>query len=116
FNIDGRALEIGAGLKHELSDSLDFVGTLSYVDAEIKMGGFKADDDGLGLGAGIRSRVSRSFEVGAMLNWVDYDEAGSDTGFDLLGRYFFKDTMAITFGAEFKDDVDVLRFGFRTEF
>lgn len=116
FGIDGRALEIGAGLNHDLSDAVDFVGTLSYVDAELEVGGFSADDDGLALGAGVRSRLSSSFEVSAMLNWVDYDEAGSDTGFDLLGRYFFKDTMAITFGAEFQDNVDVMRFGFRAEF
>ena len=116
FGIDGRALELGAGLNHELSDSIDFVGTLSYVDAKLEFAGLSADDDGLALGGGIRSRVSDSFEISAMLNWVDYDEAGSDTGFDLLGRYFFKDTMAITFGAEFKDNVDVMRFGFRAEF
>lgn|SRR5690606_20188471 len=116
FGIDGRALEFGAGLSHGLSDSVDFVGTVSYVDAELDFGGFSADDDGLALGAGIRSRLSNSFEVSAMLNWVDYDEAGSDTGLDLLGRYFFNRTMALTFGAEFRDDVDVLRFGFRSEF
>src|SRR5690606_40489543 len=96
---DGRARELGAGLKHALSDSLDFVGTLSFTDAEIE----SFEDDGLGLGAGIRSRLNGSFEVSAMLNWVDFDN-GSDMGLDLLGRYFFKDTMAITFGTEFRDD------------
>jgi hypothetical protein len=116
FGIDGTSIEFGAGLNHELSTDLDFVGTLSYVDTELEFGGFSADDDGLALGGGVRSRLSDSFELSAMLNWVDYDSAGSDTGFGLLGRYFFKNTMAISFGADFADNVDVLRFGFRSEF
>lgn len=116
FGIDGTALELGAGLNHELSTALDLVGTLSYVDTELEANGFSADDDGLALGGGVRSRLSDSFEIGAMLRWVDYDNAGSDTGVDLFGRFFFKDTMAISFGTELNDNVDVLRLGFRSEF
>src|SRR5688572_10975627 len=80
FGIDGRSLEIGAGYTHGFNDKLDFVCTLSYVDAEVKLGNVTADDGGLALGGGIRSRVAQSVELDAGLKLVDFDNAGSDTG------------------------------------
>ena len=116
FGIDGRSLEVGAGITHGFSDTLDFVGTLSYLDAEVKAGNVTADDDGLALGGGIRSRVGNSFEVDAMLKYVDFDESGSDTGFLVGGRYYFNDSMALGASADFNDNADTLRVGFRWEF
>ena len=116
FGIDGRSLEIGGGWSHEISDSLDFVGTLSYVDAELKAGNVTADDDGLALGGGIRTLIGESFQVDAGLKYVDFDESGSDTGFSLGGRYYFNDSMAVGASADFNDNADTLRVGFRWEF
>jgi len=70
FGIDGRTLELGAGWSHGFSDKLDFVGTLSMVDAELEQGGFTASDDGLAIGGGIRSRLGESFELEAGLKYV----------------------------------------------
>ncbi len=116
FGIDGRSLELGAGLTHGFSDTLDFVGTLSYVDAEVKAGNATADDDGLALGGGIRALVGESFQVDAGLKLVDFDNAGSDTGVSVGGRYYFNDSMALGASADFNDNADTLRFGFRWEF
>ena len=116
FGIDGRSLELGAGLTHGFSDTLDFVGTLSYVDAEVKAGNVTADDDGLALGGGIRTLVGESFQIDAGLKYVDFDESGSDTGLSVGGRYYFNDSMALGASADFNDDADTLRIGFRWEF
>jgi hypothetical protein len=116
FNIDGRELELGAGLHHPLGETVDFVATLSYIDGEIDAGIFSIDDDGLGVTAGIRARLADSFEVDASIRVVDFDDSGSDTGFSFGGRWYFTDTMAITGSADFFDNVDVLRIGFRAEF
>jgi hypothetical protein len=116
FGIDGRSLEIGGGWSHSASDKLDFVGTLSYVDAELKQGSFTADDDGLALGGGIRTRLGDSFELDAGLKYVDFDQAGSDTGFNVGGHYYFNDSMALGATADFNDNADTLRVGFRWEF
>lgn len=116
FGIDGNALELGAGLHHELSRNLDFVGTLSYLDQEVKAGGFSADDNGLGIGGGIRTWLGTKFQLDAMLKWVDFDEAGSDTGVSVDGRFYFKKTLALSFGTNMTDDVNTLRVGFRAEF
>jgi hypothetical protein len=116
YGIDGTQIELGGGYNHELSPDLDFVGTVSYVDAEVEFAGFSADDDGLALGGGIRSRLGESFEVDAMLNWIDFDEAGSDTGVSATGRYYFNQKMALFFGMDMNDNADTMRIGFRAEF
>jgi opacity protein-like surface antigen len=114
--VDGRVIEVGAGLAHDFSDKLDFVASLSFVDAEVKSGNFTADDDGLALGGGIRSRVADSVEIDAGLKYVDFDNAGGDTGLSVGGRYYFKNSMAVGASADFNDNADTLRIGFRWEF
>jgi hypothetical protein len=114
-DVDGSELELGAGLHHPLNETLDFVATLSYIDAEVEWRNFSADEDGLGLGGGIRARVAESFEIDASLKLVDFD-SGSDTGFSFGGRWYFHDMMAITAAADFFDNADTLRIGFRAEF
>jgi hypothetical protein len=109
---DGETLEVGAGWSHGFSDTLDFVGTLSLVDAEVE----SFSDDGLALGGGIRSRLGESFELDAGLKYVDLDESGSDTGIIVGGRYYFNDSMALGASLDSYDDADTLRLGFRWEF
>jgi hypothetical protein len=115
FGIDGRTLEIGAGWSHGFSDKLDFVGTLSMVDAELEAGGVTASDDAIALGGGIRSRLGDSFELEAGLKYVDFD-SGSDTGISVGGRYYFNDSMALGASMDSNDNADTLRLGFRWEF
>lgn len=115
--IDGEMFEFGAGYRYGLSSDLDFVATASYVNAEIGVGGLgSVDDDGLGLGGGVRARIAGSFQVEAMLTYVNMDNGGSDTGVDLLGRYYFNDRYAFTLATTFDDNVDTLSLGFRAEF
>jgi hypothetical protein len=116
FGIDGSAYELGVGLHHALGRNLDFVGTASYVQAEIEAGGFSVDDDGLALGGGIRARLADSFELDAMLKWVDMDDSGSDTGIELRGRYYLSKRFAVLLATDIDDDVDTLSLGFRAEF
>jgi opacity protein-like surface antigen len=116
FGVDGRALELGAGYTHNLSDKLDLVGTLSFVDTELKSGNATIDDDGLALGGGVRGRVNDSVELEAGLKYIDFDNSGSDTGLTFGGRYYFNPSMALGASADFNDNVDTLRLGFRWEF
>lgn len=116
FGIDGRSFEVGAGFNHELKADFDFVATVSYVDAKVRLGNFSVDDDGFALGAGLRSRVGRSFEVEGGIRYIDLDQSGSDTGFVLGGRYYFNQTFAISAGTDLNDNADTFRLGFRAEF
>jgi opacity protein-like surface antigen len=116
FGIDGRLLEIGAGLHHPLSATMDFVGTLSYLDTELNAGNLSADDSGLTVGGGIRARVADAVEIDASLKLIDFDDSGSDTGVTLGGRYYFSEKMAVGVGIDLSDNADTLRIGFRGEF
>ena len=111
FGIDGRTLELGGGWNHGFSDTLDFVGTLSYLDADFE----GTSDDGLAIGGGIRSRLGDSFEVEAGLKYVDFD-SDSDTGLQLGARYYFNDSMALGASIDDNDNFDTFRLGFRWEF
>ena len=114
--IDGQAYEFGAGFRHALSNSLDLVANAGYAHAEVDVQGFGFDDDGLTLGGGIRAQLASSLQVEAIIRYVNFDEAGSDTGLDLSGRYYFNDRYAFTLATSFDDNVDTLSFGFRAEF
>lgn len=119
-SVDGTAYELGIGYHHSFSTTLDFVGTLSFVEEEVNVSvpgfGVGIDQDGFALGGGVRARLADSFEVGAMLMWEDMDLSGSDTGIELLGRYFFTDRFAFTLATDLDDDFDTMTFGFRAQF
>ena len=116
FGIDGRMLEVGGGWFHPLDTDLDFIATASWVDSEIEANGLTADDSGIALGAGVRARLGDAFQVEAVLDWVDYDNSGSDTGLRLRGRYYLSDRFAIGVETDFDDGADTLRLGIRAEF
>jgi len=116
FGVSGTTYSFGAGFRHGLSNSLDLVGTASYVHAQLDGIGGSFDDDGLGLGGGIRAQLAPAFQFEAMLHYVDLDDSGSNTGLDLLGRYYFSDRYAFTLATSLDDEVDTLSFGFRAEF
>jgi opacity protein-like surface antigen len=115
FGVDGRQYELGAGFHHAINSTLDFVGTLSYLDAKVSAGSFSESDDGFGLGGGIRARLGKDFELDAGLKYVDFG-SGSDTGLHVSGRWYFKKAMALSFGTDSTDNADVWHVGFRAEF
>lgn len=116
FGIDGRYYELGAGLHHSLSETVDFVATLTYFDSELDNGVNSADDDGLGIGGGIRAELSPDWQVDAGIKLVDTDASGTDSVLAFGGRYYLRENMAISAAADFGDDADSLKIGFRYEF
>ncbi len=118
LGIDGSTAEFGVGIHRSYSSTLDFIGTASFVQQEIKLVGVGVaiDEDGVALGGGIRARISDDFEVDASLQYVDLDQSGSDTRMKLRGRYYFTDRFAFSLETEFDDNIDTLSLGFRAEF
>jgi hypothetical protein len=116
FGVDGHQYELGAGFHHAISSTVDFVGTLSYLDSKVSAGSVSASDNGFGLGGGVRARLGKEFELDAGLKYVDFDKGGSDTGLHANGRWYFKKQMALSFGIDSTDNADVWSVGFRAEF
>lgn len=89
FGVDGSVLALGAGFHTRISDDLDFVADLSYIDTEVG----NSSDNGYGINAGVRARVSDDFEVEGGVSYVDLDN--SDTGLRIAGRYYFTGRFAV---------------------
>lgn len=116
FGLDGEVMTIGGGYFHNLDEDLDFVATLSLVDAEVSFGSFSGDDDALALGGGIRARLSDVIEVDAMLEYMDWDNSDNETSALIRGRYYFSDGLAAQLGVRIGGEIETLSIGIRGEF
>ena len=118
-DFDINQLAVGGGMHHSLSPTIDFVGTLAFVDAEFEvaipgLGSVGISESGFGIGAGLRGAMGSSFEWEAGIDYVDAGGSGTSLGVD--GRYYFTDTFAAGAGVSFDDDVTIFAVGMRVEF
>ena len=104
IEVDVDTLSLGAGWHTPLSEQMDFFTTLSYEYVELSALGQSEDDSGIGLGAGLRFQASEAIELNAVINHVDLDESGSDTGFGLAMLYGVTDSLDIGITGDWGDD------------
>lgn len=116
FNVDLNQWSVGLGGHMPLADNLDLVGTLSYVDAELETGFGDIDDDGYGATVGLRAALTPEIELEGGISYVDLDDAGDDTTFNLGARYYFTPEFAVGAGVSTGDDVTSWNVGVRFEF
>lgn len=116
FDIDLSALEIGAGYMVPVNSSTDLVARVSYIDGEVDTPFGDADDSGFGLSSGFRHLFSPQIEGRAFINYVDLDDSGSETSFELAGDYFINDQFSAGLGLEFGDDATSISIGARYYF
>lgn len=116
FGVDLDQWAIGVGGHLPISETIDLVGSVSYVDAEVDTRFGDADDDGYGASIGIRARVADNVELEGGINYVDLDTAGDETSFGFGGRYYFTEAFALGAGVELGDDVTGWNVGVRYEF
>lgn len=114
--VDVSAFEVGGGYSVPLNSGADLVARLSYIDGEIDAGAFDADDSGFGFQAGFRNMFLPQVEGRAFINYVDLDESGSETSFELAGDYFLNDEIALGASLELGDDVTTWTLGARWYF
>ena len=116
FGVDLNILELAAGYHTPLSDQLDLTAQLGYVDAEVESGLGSADDDGFMIGAGVRGALSDSVELNGGIDYIDFDQGGSETR--ASAGFLFSLTEALTVGAEasFWDDINVYQLNLRFDF
>lgn len=117
--LDGADIDqfaVGFGGHYGLTDAMDLVGRIGYVDAEVSAGGFSVSVDGYLVSAGLRGRVGDAFELEGRADYTDLGNNGDDTALVIAGRYFFTDQFAL--GAEFStsDDADAYLVGVRWSF
>ncbi|MEZ5557529.1 MAG: outer membrane beta-barrel protein [Pseudomonadales bacterium] len=115
-NIDYDQFQLGLGGHWPITEVLDVVGTVSYVDAELDAGPANADDSGFGLGLGLRGRLTDVVELEGGINYYDLDDAGDDTQFNVGGRYYFTPAFAVGAGVQMGDDFTTWKISARYEF
>ena len=116
FGIDVDQWSVGIGGHIPISDGIDLIGTLSYIDAEVdtRFGSF--DDSGYGLSVGVRARITDNVELEGGINYVDLDDVGDDTTFGVGGRYYFTPEFALGAGFAVGSDASAWSIGVRYEF
>lgn len=115
FNVDSSLLEVGGGGHWPLSDKVDLIGKVGIVKADVDLGPFNDDDDGLLLGARVRGVVAPKFELEGGFDYRNID-IGDETTIVLEGRYFFVDTLAGGLSVSIGDDVTSLGLNVRLTF
>lgn len=120
-NVGYSTLAAGAGMNFDISETVDFVGQLAYVDAEVDVsvpgfGSASEDESGYGLGVGVRGMVTEDFELNAWVNYVDLGDDASDTAFSFGGVYSFTPVFALQAVFSFGDDVNSFGVGARLSF
>ena len=116
FGVDLNILELAVGYHTPLSDQLDLTAQLGYVDAEVESGLGSADDDGFMIGAGVRGALSDSVELNGGIDYIDFDQGGSETRSS--AGFLFSLTEALTVGAAASswDDINVYQLNLRFDF
>lgn len=117
LDVERTSLDIGIGYNTPISETVDLVGTLSYVSQEFDAPGQTSiDDNGYGLGLGLRAVLSESIEVNGGLEYIDLNDFGDDTAFVAGLRYHLNDMVSFGLGGQWADDTDTYlidgRFGF----
>jgi hypothetical protein len=114
FNIDGTETEFGVGWHNPLSDRVDLIAEVSYVNFDLDSGFGSADDDGFGLGVGVRALATPQIQVEAGIAYVDLDD--SDTAVGFAGRYYFQENLAVGLGVSISDNATGWTLSVRAEF
>jgi hypothetical protein len=108
---DYSQMRLGGGINYPVSETVDLVGQVSWVNLEIE----DFDEDGLGLFGGVRAMLTPKFELNGGVSYVDIDDS-DDTALEVGGVYSFTDMFAVSARASFGDEVTFYGVGARLYF
>ncbi len=112
-DVDVDQIAVGLGGHLDITDRVDLVGRVGYVEAEA----LGAEVDGYLVSAGVRGQVAENFELEGQVVYTDLGSSGGDdTGLGVGGRYFFTKNFAVGAEYQFSDDADTWILGVRFAF
>jgi hypothetical protein len=114
--VDINQFAVGLGGYYGLTDEMDLVGRIGYVDAEASAGSVSVSVDGYLVSAGLRGRISDALELEGRVDYTDLGNNGNDTALAIAGRYFFTDQFAVGAELSTSDDADAYFVGVRWSF
>ena len=107
---------IGLGGRMEIAESVDLVGKVGYLKADVSSDGLSGDESGYLVSAGVRARPASQFELEGNVIYRDFGSGSDDTAVAVAARYFFTDMFAIGAEYEMSDDQDIWFAGVRLSF
>jgi Ax21 family sulfation-dependent quorum factor len=111
-NVDVDTYDLGLGYAHGLSENLDLLGELAYLNSDVE--GF--DVDGWRGSVGLRGSFSPNFEGLVKANYIDGDEFDGDFTGTIGAQYKFNPTWGITGEVEVGDGGEAYLLGLRASF
>ncbi len=117
FNVDLNLLEAGLGYRVPISDTMDIVGRLAYVNIEVEPPGGPSDDEnGYGIGVGLRGAMSDKIEWNGGLDYVDFSDSSGETRVSAGFLFNITETMTVGVKGTWWEDVNIYQLGARWYF
>ncbi len=114
---EGTEWSVGLGVRNPLSDTLDVVAAVSYVNVDLATVGINFEpEDGFGLTVGVRAAFTSMIEINAGVSYVDLSDSGDDIGFGAGVLYNLTDTFSIGLSGSWDDDVSSYQVSGRVYF
>ncbi len=114
-DVDVDQIAVGFGGHLDISDKVNLVGRVGYVEVDSDDVGVNVD--GYLVSAGVRGQVAENFELEGQVVYTDLGSSGGDdTGLGVGGRYFFTKNFAVGAEYQFSDDADTWILGVRFAF
>jgi hypothetical protein len=111
--VDMTGFQAGIGFNTPISDAVDLVASLAYVNSEVEVPGFSFDDNGYGLGLGLRAMASPAVELNGGISYADL---GDGTAFGGGFLYHFSDSIAVGFSGSWGEDTSTYALNGRFSF
>jgi hypothetical protein len=111
-DIEVTQFNFGIGFHTPMANNVDFVASLSYVDAEIEYLGVTVDGNGYLLSLGVRGKPTDVLELSAAINYADIEDEG-EAGYGVSARFFAAPKISIGLGYGSADDVDTISLDLR---
>jgi len=112
-SIDIDNSQLGVGYAHGLSDNVDLLAELSWVNTDVDGLG---DVDGYRASVGIRGTIASNFEGLVKANWTDGSDFDGDFSGTVGAQYKFNKTWGLTGEIEFADEGETYMVGVRASF
>lgn len=115
--VDLSFLELGGGYHTDISPNMDVYANIGYIEIEVDSPGpGSADEDGFFVGLGLRGAVSEAVELFGGIDYIDFDDADSETRANAGFVLDLTDKFSVGLKASFWDDVDIYQLNARFYF
>lgn len=117
LDADADRFQIGGGMHFGITDTIDVLGAVSYIDVEYSNGVPTEADEGYLVEAGVRAMLSKKLELNATLSALHFD-GEDDVGLGIGGVFDITKNLALSGSYNRFDDAEEDEFfiGLRVEF